>query len=95
MNRTADLALAQNTWVESWDVLNEVIASSVGGTGADINQGNWRNHLRAPEPDLSLDNDRSRWMQVIGSAAYPGDCFIRIAFYTARRTRLRPEPVVA
>jgi len=57
--------------VESWDVLNEVFPSSVGG---GVNSRNWRNFLRV----------YSGWLRAIGSDPN-GDCFIWIAFTTARR----------
>jgi len=62
--------------IESWEVLNEVIASSPPW-GAAVNAGNWRNFLRAD----------SGWLQSIGSSATDPDnnCFIWIAFTTARR----------
>ena len=56
--------------VESWDVLNEVFQSSVN---FPVRQDNWRSALRdAP------------WLRAIGSDP-DGDCFIWIAFTTARR----------
>jgi len=57
--------------IESWDVLNEVFPSTVGG---GVSAGNWRNFLRG----------YSGWLRAIGSNPN-GDCFIWIAFTTARR----------
>ncbi|MCL2600164.1 MAG: endo-1,4-beta-xylanase, partial [Treponema sp.] len=74
------------TRVQSWDVLNEVIWSSVPGS-ATVTAANWRNFLRGnPGPGAPWENT-SGWFSSIGSSANDPDnnCFIWIAFTTARR----------
>ena len=68
------------TSVESWEVLNEIFASSVGaGSGPlPVTADNWRMHLRGRGAGAS------GWFDAIGSDPN-GDCFIWLAFTTARR----------
>jgi len=68
--------------IESWDVLNEVVATSVSGDGTDVNQNNWRTFLRG-----APGRGQSGWYASIGSSDTDPDnnCFIWIAFTTARR----------
>ena len=69
--------------IESWDVLNEVIASSVNSSSGTIpvTAANWREHLRGNNAG------ESRWFSSIGSSVVDPDnnCFIWIAFTEARR----------
>ena len=74
--------------VESWDVLNEVIASWVNAAANPdanppvpaLNADNWRTRLRVV-PNVS---NQTNWHGVIGSDP-DGDCFIWLSFTTARR----------
>ncbi|MCL2190956.1 MAG: endo-1,4-beta-xylanase [Treponema sp.] len=73
-------------YIESWEVLNEVIWSGVPGS-ATVTANNWRNFLRGNPGPGAPDYNTSGWFSSIGSSATDPDnnCFIWIAFTTARR----------
>jgi len=91
--------------VESWDVLNEIFAGTIGGDGSNVTVANWRNFLR----NFPGGTQGTPWARAIGVFPHEGRpgavggrdpnryCYIWISFMQARRTAYamgRPDMVL-